>query len=275
MAENEGNVKVGVCEDDVGLEYSETTQSIPPNIAKADEESNQESQTEEPQVTSDNGRESNGCVAVICAESSSQSFSLGGDPQPQPVATDTYTCRHRFQRRVAETNICQHSVQTPYPGFSVLIFMFVKWISERREEFKVFLIPNSNQQLMEEICQQESESYKDRRVSFLLDNTEMRDFVTLFLGSHQRIKVSFQMENQQQENFVGRELGCKQFDGLQIRSQSESRLPSRGAKATFLIQYRGREGVPCQVQGKIKLTVESLQDNGPANHMNLLFCISN
>ena len=69
---------------------------------------------------------------------------------------------------------------------------------------------------MEEICQQESESYKDRRVSFLLDNTEMRDFVTLFLGSHQRIKVSFQMENQQQENFVGRELGCKQFVSLMV-----------------------------------------------------------
>ncbi|XP_015772381.1 PREDICTED: uncharacterized protein LOC107350648 [Acropora digitifera] len=173
------------------------------------------------------------------------------------------------------SDICQHSVQTPYPGFSVLVFMFVKWISERREEFKVFLIPNSNQQLMEEICEQESQSYKDRRLSFLLDNTEMRDFLTFYLGSHQHIRVSFQMENQQQENFVGLELGCKQVDGLQIRSQSESRLPSRGAKATFLVQYRGREGVPCQVQGKIKLTVESLQDNGPAKHMNLLFCISN
>ncbi|XP_074621510.1 uncharacterized protein LOC141880011 isoform X2 [Acropora palmata] len=169
-------------------------------------DSNQESQTEEPQVTSVNRRESNACVAVICDESSSQSFSLGGDPQTQPVATDTFTCRHRFQRRVPETNICQHSVQTPYPGFSVLVFVFVKWISERIEVFKVFMIPNRNQQLMEKICQQESESNKDRRLSFLLDNKEMRDFVTLYLGSHQHIKVSFQMENQQQENFVGLEL---------------------------------------------------------------------
>lgn len=67
---------------------------------------------------------------------------------------------------------------------------------------------------MEEICEQESESYKDRRLSFLLDNTEMRDFLTLYLGSHQHITVSFQMENQQQENFVGQELGCKQFVSL-------------------------------------------------------------
>ena len=95
-----------MCEDDVRMEYSETTESMPPNIAKADAESNQESQTEEPQVTSVNGRESNACVTVICAESSSQSFSLGGDPQPQPVDTDTYTGTHRFLRRVPETSKC-------------------------------------------------------------------------------------------------------------------------------------------------------------------------
>ena len=46
-------------------------------------------------------------------------------------------------------DICQHSVQTPYPGFSVLVFVFVKWISESIEVFKVFMIPNSNQQ----VCQ--------------------------------------------------------------------------------------------------------------------------
>ena len=46
-------------------------------------------------------------------------------------------------------DICQHSVQTAYPGFSVLVFVFVKWISERIEVFKVFMIPNRNQQ----VCQ--------------------------------------------------------------------------------------------------------------------------
>ena len=57
-----------------------------------DEESNQEKLTEEPQVTSVNGRESNVRVAV-CAESMSQSASLeGGDPQP----TDNH--RHLQQR---------------------------------------------------------------------------------------------------------------------------------------------------------------------------------
>ena len=129
---------MGVCEDDVGLEYSETTQSIPPNIAKADEESNQESQTEEPQVTSDNGRESNGCVAVICAESSSQSFSLGGDPQPQPVATDTYTCRHRFQRRVAETSKYLYEEVIAYLGL-VFVTNTTSDLSELLPIFHIFL----------------------------------------------------------------------------------------------------------------------------------------
>ena len=67
---------------------------------------------------------------------------------------------------------------------------------------------------MQEISQQESESSKDRRLSFLLDNTEMKDFLTLYLGSDQHITVCFQMENQQVENFVGQELGCKQFVSL-------------------------------------------------------------
>lgn len=71
---------------------------------------------------------------------------------------------------------------------------------------------------MEEICQQESQSHKDKRLSFLLDNTEMKDFFTLYLGSGQQITVCFQIEDQQQEDFVAQELGCKQFVSLLVKS---------------------------------------------------------
>lgn len=269
MAEIDGNFNEVGNEDYVAHEYSE----LLPQRAD-DEQSNQEKQREEPQVTSVNGRESNVRDAV-CAESVSQSTSLeSGDPQPVTFETDNH---RQLQQRAPVLNICPHSEQTPYEGFLVLLFVTVKWISADTAAYSVVMIPNSNQQLMEEICQQESESCKDRRLSFLLDNTEMRDFLTLYLGSDQHITVSFQMENQQQENFVGQELGCKQFDGLQIRSQSESRLPSKGAKASFYVRYRGREGVPCQVQGKITITIELHHTvvNGPAKNMNLLFSISN
>lgn len=218
-------------------------------------------------MTSVNGRESNFSLAV-CAESVSQSTSLeDGDPQP--------TDNHRQREPV--TNICQQSVQTPYPGFLVLVFVFVKWLCEDRAVYEVYMIPNSNQQLMDQICQQESQSNKDRRLSFFMDNKEMRDFLTLNLESGQQITVCFKIENQQQENFVGRQEGCKQFDGYQIRSLSESRLPSKGAKATFYVRYRGRNRVLSQAQGKITLTVESCQPvvNGPAKRMDLLFSISN
>lgn len=120
------------------MEYSETTESMPPNIAKADAESNQESQTEEPQVTYVNGRESNACVAVICDESSSQSVSLGRDPQPQPVATDTYTCRHRFQRRVPETSKYLYEEVIAYFGL-VFVTNTTSDLSELLPIFHIFL----------------------------------------------------------------------------------------------------------------------------------------
>ena len=46
-------------------------------------------------------------------------------------------------------DICQQSVQTPYPGFLVLVFVFVKWLCEDRAVYEVYMIPNSNQQ----VCQ--------------------------------------------------------------------------------------------------------------------------
>ena len=73
-------------------------------------------------------------------------------------------------------------------------------------------------QLMEEIVQQESQSYKDRQLSFFVDNMEMKDFLTFYLESGQQITVCFEIENQQQENFVGQEEGCKQFVSLRIKS---------------------------------------------------------
>lgn len=265
MAEGDGNFVDVRGEDYVAYEYSE---SLPQRAD--DEESNQEKQTEEPQLTSVNGRENNVSV-LVCAESVSQSTSLeGGDPQP----TDNH--RH-LQQREPVTNVCQHCVQTPYQGFLVLVFVFVKWLREDIAVYEVYMIPNSNQQLMEQICQQESQSNKDRQLSFFMDNMEMRDFLTLNLESGQQITVCFKIENQQQEHFVGQQEGCKQFDGYQIRSLSESRLPSKGAKATFYVRYQGRSRVLCQAQGKITLTVESCQPavNGPAKHMDLLFSISN
>lgn len=200
MAEGDGNFVDVRGEDYVAHEYSE---SLPQRAD--DEESNQEKQTEEPQLTSVNGRENNVSV-LVCAESVSQSTSLeGGDPQP----TDNH--RH-LQQREPVTNVCQHCVQTPYQGFLVLVFVFVKWLREDIAVYEVYMIPNSNQQ-----------------------------------------------------------------DGYQIRSLSESRLPSKGAKATFYVRYQGRSRVLCQAQGKITLTVESCQPavNGPAKRMDLLFSISN
>ena len=103
QAESHGNFDEEVCGDHVDIEYSETSESQPP---KACDNENQEKQTEEPQVVSMNRRESNGRVAVMCAESSSQSSSLeGGDPQPQAV--DTYSCnRHHINQRAPVTSKC-------------------------------------------------------------------------------------------------------------------------------------------------------------------------
>ena len=69
---------------------------------------------------------------------------------------------------------------------------------------------------MEQICLQESQSDKDRRLSFFMDNMEMRDFLTLNLESGQQITVCFKIENQQQENFVGQQDGCKQFVSFMV-----------------------------------------------------------
>lgn len=83
QAESDGNFNEAGNEDYVAHEYSE----LLPQRAD-DEQSNQEKQREEPQVTSVNGRESNVRDAV-CAESVSQSTSLeSGDPQPVTFETD-------------------------------------------------------------------------------------------------------------------------------------------------------------------------------------------
>ena len=44
---------------------------------------------------------------------------------------------------------CQQSVQMPYQGFLVLVFVFVKWISDDIAVYNLFMIPNSNQR----VCQ--------------------------------------------------------------------------------------------------------------------------
>ena len=46
-------------------------------------------------------------------------------------------------------DVCQHCVQTPYQGFLVLVFVFVKWLREDIAVYEVYMIPNSNQQ----VCQ--------------------------------------------------------------------------------------------------------------------------
>ena len=103
QAGSHGNFDEEVCEDRVGIEYSETSESRP---TKADDNDNQEKQTEEPQVVSINGREINDRPAVMCAESSSQTTSLeGGDPQP--LVVDAYTCnRHDIHQKSPVTSKC-------------------------------------------------------------------------------------------------------------------------------------------------------------------------
>ena len=99
---------------------------------------------------------------------------------------------------------------------------------------------------MEQICQQESHSNKDRRLSFFMDNMEMRDFLTLNLESGQQITVCFKIENQQQEHFVGQQEGCNQFVSLMaFNSQSHFRNLS-ACSINGVIQPLNNWGLGCQ-----------------------------
>lgn len=167
------------------------------------------------------------------------------------------------RKKIPVLHVCDHSVQHPSPGLTVVLFLFERSHQERKEKlFILYMIPEKEQQVYETIFQSyenegTEQGYSTRQISFCVNNGKSQDFHSVFV--HEQIRISFEIEDQQQQNFVSSEDARRRefvFRVANIECESKNRV-APGAKSHFRLQYVGESENPCQEQGKITLAIDA------------------
>lgn len=167
------------------------------------------------------------------------------------------------RKKIPVLHVCDHSVQHPSPGLTVVFFLFERSHQERKEKlFLLYMIPEKEQQVYETIFQSyknegTEQGYSTRQISFCVNNGKSQDFHSIFV--HEQIRISFEIVDQQQQNFVSPEDVRRRefvFRVANIECESKNRV-APGAKSHFRLQYVGESENPCQEQGKITLAIDA------------------
>ncbi|KAK2553342.1 hypothetical protein P5673_025314 [Acropora cervicornis] len=113
-----------------------------PLRANDDEDSHLDKEIEDPQLVSVHETERDVRAAVLRVESSNERSPQDldqNDVAPQQQALEVH---HQLREKTPTTDFCHQSVQTPFPGFMVLIFLLMKKLPrENIALYRLYIIP--------------------------------------------------------------------------------------------------------------------------------------
>jgi len=126
--------------DDFGDDHVDVRR-MPPR-ANDDEDSHLEKETEDPQVVSVNETERDVRAAVLRVEASNERSPPDLDQNDVAPLQQALENHLQLRQRTPTTNFCYQAVQTPFPGFMVLIFLLTKKLpGENIALYRLYIIP--------------------------------------------------------------------------------------------------------------------------------------